>query len=77
MKRRVVKVETTLGGCTRVLLDDGSELQFVLAADMEFRPFTAGVLVLRLPLVPVEVAGTPMDPKRNPMDGDARTVARG
>ncbi len=55
MKRKVVKVETTLDGHGRVLLDDGSELHAVLGVDAEVRPGCMAVLVLRMPLVPIEM----------------------
>ncbi|WP_454056045.1 hypothetical protein [Cupriavidus sp. Marseille-Q8015] len=54
-RREVVKVETTKLGHGRVLLDDGSELRGVLSADVEIRPGSLGVLVIRIPIVPIEV----------------------
>lgn len=53
--REVVKVETTKLGHGRVLLDDGSRLHGVISVDVEIRPGSLGVLVIRVPIVPVEV----------------------
>lgn len=53
----IVKVETTMSGYGRVLLSDGSVLSGVLGVDVEVRPGSLPVLMVRVPAVAVDVVG--------------------